>query len=164
MQKFLIILAIVVAGCKDAAKEENALVKSLQPATTPKLFDLDSNDINLERFRGKTVVLNFWATWCKPCLVEMPSIKNAQDELGDKGVVFLLASNESLEEIREFKMRIDLNLHFVHVSNVADLNIAALPTTFIYNRRGELVHNETGVAKWDDLSHIGMILKINNPQ
>ena len=59
------------------------------------LFDLDGSEIPFATFKGKVIFLSFWATWCVPCVVEMPSIQTLKEALAGKDVVFALVANQS---------------------------------------------------------------------
>lgn len=124
------------------------------------LTDLNQQPINLEKYKGKTVFINFWATWCKPCIQEMPSIANAQNLLRNEDIVFLLASDESIEQINEFRIKHGYKFNYVRIENSEELDIQALPTTFIFGPQGTLAFSEPGDRKWDDAANINMILKI----
>ena len=163
--RFLIafILLVTVAGCKDRIKEE--------PVTSPespreidkiRLTDLNGQAINLQQYQGKTIFINFWATWCKPCINEMPSVVEAQKLLQSEKIIFLMASGESAEEIVEFKNSYDYNFNYVRIENSEEINVQALPTTFIFNPQGKLVFSETGAREWNEKSNIDLILKIAN--
>ncbi len=69
------------------------------PASEFSLTDLDGKSHTLDEYRGKIVLLNFWATWCKPCTTEMPAMQTAYDQLREKGFV-VLAVNELEDEAR----------------------------------------------------------------
>ncbi len=92
----------------------------------------------------------------------MPSIDSAQKLLSKNGIVFLLASDESPNQIKEFKEHYQFDLDFVRLTNMEELSMVGLPTTYIYNPKGENVFAETGYRKWNDSSNIKMILQINN--
>lgn len=77
-------------------------------------------------------------------------------------MIFLLASNEDPKQIEEFKKRHTYNFHYVHVENLEELKIQALPTTYIFNQEGKLKFSETGYRKWDDPDNIDLITKIMN--
>jgi thiol-disulfide isomerase/thioredoxin len=163
MRNILLILLVAIGSCKEPAKEnEISPVEEKKTTAKVRLTDLNDKPINLNQFKGKTVFINMWATWCKPCIQEMPSIEKAQGLLSTNRVVFLLASNETSDEIKEFKQELGLNLNFVRLVNMEELSMEALPTTYIYNPKGELVFAETGYRKWDDTSNIQMLLKITN--
>lgn len=124
------------------------------------LTDLNQQPINLERYKGRTVFINFWATWCKPCIQEMPSIANAQTILRNEEIVFLLASDENIQQIDEFRLNHDHKFNYVRIENSEELDIQALPTTFIFSPGGSLVFSEPGERKWDDAANIHMIREI----
>lgn len=123
------------------------------------LKDLNGQPINLEKYKGKTIFLNFWASWCKPCIEEMPSIEKAQNILQNEEVIFLLASAESAEEIDAFRNTHDYKFNYARIENSEELNIQTLPTTFIFNPQGELVFSEAGYHKWDEKNNIDLIRK-----
>ncbi len=157
---------ILLTGCKTESKdqvvaeavaellvekEEINEIKDLPKIERIKLEDLEGNPIDLMNFKGKRVFLNLWATWCKPCIAEMPDIDAANKILSDEEYVFLLASDEKHEKIRKFTERYsEFSFQFVHMANsVYDLDVVALPTTIIINRNGEIVYDEVGAKKWD---------------
>lgn len=125
-----------------------------------KLTDLNGIAINLEKYKGKTLFINFWATWCKPCIQEMPSIQKLQGLIKNENIVFLFASDESAGQIADFKSQNRYNFNYVSVQNMPELNIMALPTTFIFSPVGKLVFNESGSRQWDDKNNIDLLLNI----
>lgn len=139
-------LIFALAGCKETAIEK------------VKLAELNGDEIDMRDFKGKTVFLNYWATWCGPCIKEMPTIELAQTSLKDKGVVFLIASNEDPDEIREFSEDRSYNFHYVRVLNLEELQIPALPTTHIYDEDGNLRFSETGARNWSEPDNLKVIL------
>lgn len=128
--------------------------------TQVKLIELSGQTIDLTQYEGKVVFINFWATWCKPCLQEMPTIESAQEILKNENIVFLLASNESQEEIEGFSKRRDYHFHYARLDNLEALKIEALPTTFIFDAHGELKFSEAGYRQWDTPENINMIKSI----
>lgn len=161
IRSITVVLVIVGLGCNGPNKNngESLIVNEVLPEKI-KLKDLNGRSVDLGIYKGKTIFINFWATWCNPCLREMPSIHKAQHLLRNKDVVFLLASSESIEEIEAFKVNNDYDFNYVSVENSEALNIQALPTTFIFNPKGKLVFMENGFRKWDDENNIEMILKM----
>ena len=163
VRNIILMVAITVAGCKEPGKEKQThALKEKNAVSKPVLTDLNGQSIDLDRYKGRTVFINFWATWCKPCIQELPSIGAAQDILSKDGIVFLLATSESVDQINEFKKDQHYDFSYVRLVNMEELNLAALPTTYIYNPRGELAFSEIGYRQWDDSVNIEMIQKINN--
>ncbi len=125
------------------------------------LFTMNNDPIDLQQYKGKTVFINFWATWCKPCIKEMPSIQKAQGILKDEEIIFLFATNDDVELVKSFKEENPFDFNYVQVKNLEDLNVQALPTTFIFAPDGSLQFSEAGFRKWDDKESLDLILKIS---
>lgn len=159
--KIGVLLLIAIIGCHQPDKTKATSVPENRPEIREiKLVDVNGHPIELERFRGKTIFINFWATWCKPCMQEMPSIARAQDILQNNNVVFLMASAESAEQTQEVRLNSKYKFTYAKIENFESLNIQALPTTFIFNPKGGLVFSEMGSRDWDDTSNINLILNI----
>lgn len=100
LRKSLVVAVVLVAGLAGTVWAMGSRPPAAgMPASEFSLMDLDGKSHKLEQYRGKIVLLNFWATWCKPCTTEMPAMQNAYDSLKDKGLV-VLAVNELEDEAR----------------------------------------------------------------
>lgn len=152
---FIILLLLGGAACRDKSRSGTAQITDKM-----KLKGMDDQALDLDQFRGKAVFINVWATWCKPCVEEMPSIKRAQAMLQGKNIEFLLASNEEKERILSFAEKKKLDLRFVQLENLEELGIVALPITYILNSKGELVFSEAGYRQWDNPENIDLLTKI----
>ena len=159
-------LLVATAGCGEAAKEKPDVTNTAAPAKVDisklQLTDLDNNVVDMEQYKGKTVFVNFWATWCNPCIAEMPSIQKLQNRFKDDPIVFLLATDDDATEIKDFKNAHDYTFNYARLESLASMNIQAIPTTFIYAADGSLAFSETGSRNWADSASIQMILKIIN--
>lgn len=151
---------IGISGCNSASRNEPA--HSARGIDIIRLRNLEDEPINLSEYKGKALFVNFWATWCKPCIEEMPTIAAAQDSLQDSGMIFLLASNESIDQIKEFRDNHPYKFKYVRIENIEELNIEALPATFVFNKSGDLVFSELGYRKWNQRNSIDTLLKISN--
>jgi len=164
MKVFPVLSLLILLGtvaCKEQKNHPSGSEGSLQKSIEEiKLTDLSNKTFDIKQYKGKTVFINFWATWCKPCLEEMPSIQKAMDTLKNENIVFLFASEEASEQIEDFKKGHAFPFQFVRVENLAELNILALPTTFIFSKQGDLAFAEMGYRKWDDKTNIDLITKI----
>ncbi|MCK5441812.1 MAG: TlpA family protein disulfide reductase [Maribacter sp.] len=162
----LAVILIFSLSCKDSGKEiTKEQVNGVGIAKTEKAtslyVDLEGNPIALSDYKGKRILLNFWATWCRPCIEEMPALLKAQSRLEKEGYVFLLASDQSTETIKKFKAKKNFDFNFIKFTgSLAQLKIQALPTTFIYNEKGEKVDEITGGVEWDSQEIIGRLLKV----
>lgn len=97
---FALTLILGIIACNAGDKQRSAASQSeILEIGKVKLIDLDGQAIDLQKYAGKTVFINFWATWCRPCITEMPFIQKAQEILRNQEVLFFLASAETEDEI-----------------------------------------------------------------
>lgn len=112
--------------------------------------DLDGNPLALADFQGSKVFLNYWATWCAPCIREIPAINRAEAALADEGYVFLLASDEDLEQIRGFLAEREFEGRFIKLNGFfSTQGVEAVPSTVLYGENGELLQTWLGAYEWD---------------
>jgi len=114
------------------------------------LTSLDGKRVKLSDFRGKAVLLNFWATWCSPCKVEMPWFVDLQKKYGSDGFVVLGIAMDDSEpsKIAEFASEMGVNYPvLLGTDKVSDDygNVQFLPTTFYIDRDGRIVGKGTGL-------------------
>jgi peroxiredoxin len=130
---------------------------ALKPgAETPgfRLPSLTGGEVDLASHRGQVVLLNFWATWCPPCVAEMPSLERLHRALGPEGlVVVTVSADEDQEELREFVDRYALTLPVLldpgGRTAAADYRTTGYPETFLLDRQGRLLRHYVGPAEWD---------------
>lgn len=157
----LVIVFLVFFSCTGKTTEQQGTsTEEVTVAEKIRLKELNGEPIDLEQYKGKTLFINLWATWCGPCIKEMPSIERAKKVFTDGNIEFLIASNESIEEIEGFIKKRNLDLHYVQLENLEELNVQALPTTFIINSKGGLRFSEMGYREWDAAENIELITKI----
>lgn len=156
MKQFLRILKITTLvtlclwGCTGKQSQPDTS-NVQQPQSIPQSMyeDLEGNPIDLGSFKGKRVFLNFWATWCKPCVKEMPDIEKAFETLQNENYIFLLASDEESKKIKEFANRTGHKLNFIRFNGSYEAhNIYSLPTTFVFDTSGKKVKQMTGAYAW----------------
>ena len=163
--KPLIVLLFIAVSCSDSKKQNSKSISSLRTEIEKvKLTSLKGMTIDMKQYKGKAVFINFWATWCKPCVEEMPTIKKAMDLLKEEKIAFLFASDESTEKIQAFEAEHSFGFNYTSAGNMEELNIIGLPTTFIFDQDGKQVFSEMGYRKWDDKAHIDLLLEIAKPQ
>jgi thiol-disulfide isomerase/thioredoxin len=127
------------------------------PVPTPlEVFtDLAGNSNRLADFEGRVVLLNFWATWCSPCIREMPALDNLQAALGDRGLSVIAVSIDGggIEVIPPFAKRLGLrHMGLYHDAKGAlfrAFGVSGLPTTFLIDRDGGIIGAYVGPAEWD---------------
>src|SRR5262249_13544484 len=148
MLLFCLSVFAVGIGCDRGAKPN--LVGSRAPDFTVK----DSQrTISLHDLHGKIVVLNFWATWCPPCIEEMPSLVQMQRQLGDKVTVFAVStdSDEAAEKYQRFLR--DRNVQLLTVRDAAQTSNTLYgtfqsPETYIIDHRGIIRRKFIGPVQW----------------
>ncbi len=131
-------------------KIERPETKILAPDFT--LDDPSGKQVSLSALRGKVIFLNFWATWCPPCVQEMPTMEKLHQELGPKGLMVLAIDyREDAKDVKEFFKRHKLTFTALldFDAKVAESYQAwGLPMTVIVNKRGEIVGKVRGSREW----------------
>jgi thiol-disulfide isomerase/thioredoxin len=126
--------------------------------------DLNGKPINMADYRGKVIFLNFWATWCMPCVAELPSINKLYLQFKDENVVFLLISNEQLEKVVRYHERKKYDIPFYIIDNEGFIPqqyfSQSIPTTFIINKEGKIVKASAGAEDWDDKEFVETLKKM----
>jgi thiol-disulfide isomerase/thioredoxin len=124
-------------------------VRNPDPAPTFLLKDLEGQDLKLEDYRGKVILLNFWATWCGPCRAEIPSLIDLQKRYKDRLQVIGLAIDEE-DEASVHKFAVSEGINYPVAMGTVDVRIAyggvaALPTVFVINSDGAIVQKHVGL-------------------
>ena len=158
----LLFFLLVLLSCNNEPSQQKEVSSKSKGSnfTGVELVQLDGQPIDWDQYKGKAVFINFWATWCKPCIEEMPSIRVIKDKLKDANIVFLLASDETAQQIEKFKQKNNYDFQFVRVTNLEQLGIMAIPTTYIFDPAGKLVFSEMGYRKWDNNENLSMVSNI----
>lgn len=115
-----------------------------------KLQSITGERFDFDKTKGKVVLVNFWATWCPPCIAEMPSLQKLYNAYKDK-VVFLFVSQESTQDIEAFMNKHDYDFPvYSPLSNVPKvLESSSIPTTYLIDPSGTIMINESGAANWN---------------
>ena len=127
---------------------------SVLPAPATSFVDLAGNPASLSEFAGKIVLVNLWATWCEPCLREMPSLERVQSRLGDKITVLAISEDRGGSKIVEpFIGKLGLKSVKVYLDPRSAmeraLKVQGLPTSFLIDREGRVLGRVEGAADWD---------------
>ncbi|QCX39297.1 TlpA family protein disulfide reductase [Aureibaculum algae] len=134
-------------------------VEEIDKRLTVDTYDLkfegivSANDINLESLRGKVVFINYWATWCPPCIAEMPMIHKLYLDYNEK-LVFLFVTTDSKEKVEKFYGKNDYNFPTYNQLSKAplQLEVSTIPTTFILDKNGKVALSEYGAVNWNSNS------------
>ena len=113
-----------------------------------KMSDLKGKPFTLHNFGGRPVFLNFWATWCRPCISEMRSMEELHQRYKGQAV-FLAVTTEDVEKIKKFKAENDFTFEFAKLDvEYIDAFVITLPTTLLINREGKMLYEEEGARIW----------------
>jgi thiol-disulfide isomerase/thioredoxin len=162
---------IFVSSARQMLKLDGLAPPSLESSAVPRpvdfgwtLLDLDGKPVDFARFKGRTILLNLWATWCPPCLKEMPSIANlaASEDLKGRNIVFLCVStDESAEALRQFMKDKDWKMTVLRATSLPpSFETEGIPATFLIGPDGGIAAAEIGAAQWDDPSVIAFLQKL----
>ena len=130
-------------------------------------FDQENKKINLDEFRGKFVLLNFWAVWCAPCKEEMPSLDKLKvnKKLNNIEIFPINIGNDSIEKSKEFFKDLNiknLKLYFDPKINLArELSLRGVPTTVLVNKNGKEFARIIGIVDFEDPSIVDWLSKYN---
>lgn len=181
MKKMLLVIATVLAlivgtyfadkATRVKAKANNTVMKADNPypdLSVPELTlkDLDGNEVSLGEYKGKVILVNFWATWCDPCRVEIPWLIEMQQKYGPKGFVILgiALDEEGKSVVAPFvaKERFDVNgakepmSYKILIGNddAADKfgGLFGYPTSILISRDGKQIKRVTGIISTDEMS------------
>ena len=126
--------------------------------------DLNGSQFSLRDFKGKTLFINYWATWCNPCLAEMPSMVELYNQYKDnQDIVFLYLSKENKNTIIDYLPKNETLSQLPLYKIISDdelFSTRGIPTTFIVDSAGEVVVKDVGSAIWNDQSVIDYLNNI----
>jgi len=167
MKKFFIILSALFlfllpqlsfAQVSDEAARllKNAKIQVYNKAADPHNFSLpllSGENVTLSSFRGKVVILNFWATWCPPCRAEMPSMEILYKRYKDQGLEILAVDiGENANTVRQFIQKNNYSFPVLldtTKQTSAIYGVEAIPTTYIIDRNGKIIGRIIGSINWD---------------
>ena len=150
------IFLLLLAGCKDqpqSTQQPRSGSYIGNPAPDFTLTDMQGKQVTLAQFRGKVVILNFWATWCPPCREEMPSMERLSQQFKDQGLVLLAVNVEEdgFEAVSSFLNKNPYSFPIlldtaVDVQNL--YQVYRFPESFLIDRNGNVVDKIIGGRDW----------------
>jgi len=146
---------LLATGCSRPAESVKAASvkaeKDRRPAPDFSLKDTDGRAVSLSDYKGKVVLLNFWATWCGPCKIEIPWFIEYEQKLKDKGfaVVGVSMDDDGWDAVRPFMKEHSVNYRMLMGNEMVAQQyggVDALPTTFIIDREGRIASTHVGLV------------------
>lgn len=162
----IMVIALLLAPATAAHAASLSVVEdpsAAPPLNTPDLLGVERT---VDEFADKVVMINFWATWCPPCVKELPSMQTLWERLRQRDFVMLAVNvGEDRSTIIEFLERFDTDIDFPLLID-ADLEVTrgwpvfGLPTTFLLDRHGRIVLKALGEREWTDPEIEAQILEL----
>ncbi|MEK6692755.1 MAG: TlpA disulfide reductase family protein [Nitrospirota bacterium] len=116
------------------------------------LYNLDGRKVSLKEYHGKVVFLHFWATWCKPCKEEMPTIEKMYREFNDKKLIVLSVSIDKggVDMVRAYTLEFTFPVLLAYSGDINDSYwIWGIPVSYIIDRNGRIIGRAMGPKNWD---------------
>ncbi len=158
LMRYILPSLIILLNVLNTAKADDSMMFS--ELAFP---DTNGTTINMTDFKGKIVLLNFWATWCPPCVKEMPSMQRLKNHFADQPFeIVAISAGEESEAVTEFLPRLNTEFTFpilVDAKGISfmALGIKGLPMSFLLNKDGKSILTIMGGREWDDETQIKLI-------
>jgi len=168
----LMLVIIIVGGYifirSFTPRAREGLESMLQPPPVPtqvkmdynwRVQGLDGRDLDVAQIRGKVIFINFWATWCPPCVAEMPGIQRLYDAIKSEEIHFLCVSEEERTKVGKFVQEkgFTFPIYTLIGEKPGVFQTPGIPATFIISRDGQIVFKHVGAAKWDHETGVDFI-------
>jgi len=171
MKLLIIFIYLITTNFSYALEKPN--LKNLVLIKSPKTYeevifkDINQKDVNLANFKGKLVILNFWATWCAPCKEEMPSLDDLQldDKLSNLKIFPINIGQEDISKSEFFFKELNiknLNIYFdAPITLAKKFSLRGVPTTILFNKKGEEFARIIGSIDFKDEQFINWLKNYN---
>ena len=163
MMRLVAVIVLVITGVVHADQTLTPVPGNI-PAPDFTLQDIDGNLHRLSEYRGRPVIINFWATWCPPCREEIPSMNRAWQVLREEGIA-MLAINVGEDEDTIFVFTADYPADFPLLLDqsgdiIGQWPVKGLPTTYVIAPDGSIAYRAIGGREWDDDELLDVIRKL----
>jgi thiol-disulfide isomerase/thioredoxin len=158
-----LLLAVLLAASSIASAQA---LNTWRGGATPalELADLNGQKHRLADYRGKVVLINFWATWCEPCRDEMPSMQRLKNRFADRPFIVLAVNvGESEVRIDDFLQKLPLDFTILRDHSSAAMKawrVKALPASFVVGQDGRVRYSHIGELNWDDEKLINTLTRM----
>jgi thiol-disulfide isomerase/thioredoxin len=143
-----LLLTVVSTGFVLYQSRESVETRYESPS---ELLDGNQLPVTFDQFKGKVVFVNNWASWCPPCIAEMPSIQNLKNNLKNEDIVFIMVSyDDSPEKALRFVQKKNFDFEVYFPGKKYPFHTESIPATFILDKNGAVVASHSGMAKFDN--------------
>lgn len=162
-----LLMSLSITASVQAAPIHLTKLEIPQRAPNFRLIDLDNKVHTLADYKGKPLIVNFWASWCRPCRAELPAFNRAWAKVKDQGIQMIAINigedpNTVFNFIREYP--IDFKVLLDQQSDeLNNWQMQGLPTTYILNAKGQVVYQAIGEREWDHNALLSRVLALRNP-
>ena len=143
--------SVLRLGGRDQTATAISAVSAAAGLMAARLPDVDGRTQALEQWRGKVLVVNFWATWCVPCREEIPALIKVQNKWGARGLQIIGIAIDENDKIRPYAAELKINypilvggLDGIELARQAGNRLGGLPFTVVFDRQGGIVHSQLG--------------------
>ncbi len=162
-----VLLALAMAGGLVWLLAQPRVVPPIEPGRAAPAFSLENlegGQADLASLRGKVVLINFWATWCKPCEDEMPAMERLYQKLHPEGFELLAVSvDDGVEEVRAFRDRLGFNFPVLldpTKDTARQYQSFRYPESYLVDRDGTLIERYIGPREWDAPAYVERIERL----
>lgn len=118
---------------------------------TSELVDANNVPVSLAQFKGKVVFINNWASWCPPCIAEMPSIHNLKNQFKTENIVFVMVSyDDAPEKALRYMQKKNFEFEVYFPGKKYPYHTESIPATFVLDKNGVVVASHSGMANFDN--------------
>jgi thiol-disulfide isomerase/thioredoxin len=127
-----------------------------------RLKDSEGNILDMSALKGKTIFMNYWATWCPPCIAEMPNINNLHAEVNDDVEFLMISLDDEPQKAIDFvkKKEYSFPIYFLASSKPSVYSSNAIPSTYVISPEGKIVVSHSGMAKYNSDSFKKYLLSL----
>lgn len=127
------------------------------------LISMDGEMLPFNQLKGKTIFLNFWATWCPPCIAEMPDIEDLYQKTGSQITFIMISMDKDRIKAVDFikKKGFEMPVYFLESSLPSSFNTSSIPTTYVISPSGKIAIENHGMAKYDTESFRTLLDNLN---
>jgi peroxiredoxin len=156
-----IFIALVLTGLFGLYLYKKYRIAPSIPLLEQEVIDASGNKTNLQAYKGKALIISYYASWCGDCIKELKELNSVKKAL--PGAEVICITDESAEKLTGFKENKNYPFAFYRIArSFNELGIHTIPVTYLVNKKGEVVYNKVGAVKWKDDSFLAHAQKLLN--